>query len=119
MTSDYKYGQRHKHTRQDGPKTQRETSTSELLSGDECSEAVSLMKHSADQAVVKEKMKATFKYRQSMVHDEDKSALTLDHFPRFLDTPGLVSTMETSLMHIKYPINWYLDVFEFFCDILF
>lgn len=75
---------------------------SEQLSGDECREAVSMMKHSADQSVVKEKMKATFKHRQSMVHDKDKSALVLDHFPRFLDTPGLVSTMETSFMYLKY-----------------
>ncbi|KAJ8375057.1 hypothetical protein SKAU_G00056370 [Synaphobranchus kaupii] len=91
MTSDSRNGRNNnKCTRQDGPKSRRETSTSEQLLGDECREAVSMMKHSADQSVVKETMKATFKHRQSMVHDEDKSALVLDHFPRFLDTPGLI-----------------------------
>ena len=84
---------------QHGPKTLRETSTSEQLSGDECREAMSVMKHSADQPVVREKMKATFKHRQSMLHDPDQSSVILDHFPRFLDTPGLVRKTETSLMY--------------------
>ncbi|CAL8383707.1 unnamed protein product [Arctogadus glacialis] len=84
---------------QHGPKTLRETSTSEQLSGDECREAMSVMKHSADQPVVKEKMKATFKHRQSMLHDPDQSSVILDHFPRFLDTPGLVRIIETCLMY--------------------
>ncbi|XP_043986042.1 uncharacterized protein LOC122839002 [Gambusia affinis] len=35
-------------------------------------------------------MKATFKHRQNMLHDLDQSSLILDHFPRFLDTPGLI-----------------------------
>ncbi|XP_048042482.1 uncharacterized protein LOC125266037 [Megalobrama amblycephala] len=75
---------------QDGPKTLRETSTTEQLSGDECTEAISIMKHSTDAPVIKVKMKATFKYRQELMHDPDKSPLILDYFPRFLDTPGLI-----------------------------
>lgn len=81
---------RFKSVYQGGPKTLRETSTSEQLSGDECNEAMSMMTHSTDQAAVKGKMKATFKRRQKLLHDPDQSALILDHFPRFLDTPGLV-----------------------------
>ncbi|XP_062396086.1 uncharacterized protein LOC134086912 [Sardina pilchardus] len=82
---------------QHGPKTQRETSTSEQLSGDECREVMSVMKHSADQPVVREKMKATFKHRQSMLHDPDQSSVILDYFPRFLDTPGLINQDFTML----------------------
>ena len=96
-TSDFKRSS--KSADQHGPKTLRETSTSEQLSGDECREAMSAMKHSADQPVVREKMKATFKHRQSMLHDPDQSSVILDHFPRFLDTPGLVRKTETSLMY--------------------
>ncbi|XP_043971486.1 uncharacterized protein LOC122830304 [Gambusia affinis] len=51
---------------------------------------MSIMKHATDQDVVKGKMKATFKHRQNMLHDLDQSSLILDHFPRFLDTPGLI-----------------------------
>lgn len=45
-----------------------------------------------DMALVKENMKATFGYRQEMVHNPaTTSAVTvLDRFPRFLDTPSLV-----------------------------
>ncbi|XP_057190334.1 uncharacterized protein LOC130554590 [Triplophysa rosa] len=48
------------------------------------------MKHSSDENVVKEKMKATFQYRQSMVRNPDKSQDVLGLFPRFLYTPGLI-----------------------------
>lgn len=67
---------------QDGPKTLRETSsTTEQLSGDECTEAISMMKHSTDAPVIKDKMKTTFKYRQNLIQDPDKSSLILDYFP--------------------------------------
>ncbi|XP_028420560.1 uncharacterized protein LOC114546094 [Perca flavescens] len=94
-TSDFK--RTSKSAKQHGPKTLRETSTSEQLSGDECREAMSVMKHSADQPVIKEKMKATFKHRQSMLHDPDQSSGILDDFPRFLDTPGLINQDFTML----------------------
>ncbi|XP_076149343.1 uncharacterized protein LOC143133466 [Alosa pseudoharengus] len=95
ITSDFKRSS--KSADQHGPKTLRKTSTSEQLSGDECREAMSVMKHSADQPVVKEKMKATFKHRQSMLHDPDQSSVILDHFPRFLDTSGLINQDFTML----------------------
>ncbi|XP_058505767.1 uncharacterized protein LOC131472512 isoform X2 [Solea solea] len=93
--SDTKRGSKAKY--QGGPKTLRETSTSEQLFGDDCKEAMSMMKHSADLVVVKEKMKATFKYRQQMLHSPDQSSLILDHFPRFLDIPGLIDQDFTML----------------------
>ncbi|XP_073725175.1 uncharacterized protein [Misgurnus anguillicaudatus] len=75
-----------------GPLSEREPfSTTEQLTGDECREALSVMKHTSDEKIVKEKMKTTFQYRQSIVRNPEKSHDVLDMFPRFLDTPGLVS----------------------------
>ncbi|XP_052456813.1 uncharacterized protein LOC128016376 [Carassius gibelio] len=36
------------------------------------------------------KMKSTFQFRQTMIHDPEKSSSVLSLFPRFLDTKGLV-----------------------------
>ncbi|KAL7830727.1 hypothetical protein SRHO_G00318540 [Serrasalmus rhombeus] len=70
-----------------GPKTHREMPVCrEQLSGDEYKEAMSLMNHSAVKTVVKDKMKATFKHRQKLVHDPEKTSVILDLFPRFLTT---------------------------------
>ena len=63
-----------------------------------CSEAIALMKHTADEEVVKEKMKQTFTYRQKMVHDPVKSSDIFTVFPRFLDIPGLVCGPSTPLV---------------------
>ncbi|XP_077079065.1 uncharacterized protein LOC143732177 [Siphateles boraxobius] len=91
-------GRTSKSVYKDGPKTLRETSsTVEQLSGDQCREALSVMKHSTDQSIVQERMKATFKYRQNMMHDPDKSSHILDYLPRFLDTPGLIDQDFTML----------------------
>ncbi|KAM7423196.1 hypothetical protein PAMA_010972 [Pampus argenteus] len=76
---------------QDSPKTQRECLlTGDQLLGEECREALSIMRHSTDISVVGEKMRATFDYRQKLVHDQDATASVLDVFPRFLDIPGLI-----------------------------
>lgn len=56
----------------------------------QCQEAIALMKHTADEAVVKEKMKLTLAYRQKLLHDPKESTDILSIFPRFLDIPGLV-----------------------------
>ncbi|XP_071061872.1 uncharacterized protein, partial [Pseudochaenichthys georgianus] len=78
-------------TYQDGPKSKRDfLLTCEQLTGEECREAISFIKHSADESVVKEKMKATFQCRQAMTRDQQASSTVLDVFPRFLDIPGLV-----------------------------
>ncbi|XP_034061589.1 uncharacterized protein LOC117539500 [Gymnodraco acuticeps] len=78
-------------TYQDGPKSKRDfLLTCEQLTGEECREAISFIKHSADESVVKEKMKATFQCRQAMTRDQQASSTVLDVFPHFLDIPGLV-----------------------------
>ncbi|XP_060760435.1 uncharacterized protein LOC132870679 isoform X2 [Neoarius graeffei] len=74
-----------------GPKATRLLATTiQQLTGQECEEAMSMMNHSSDEAVVREKMKATFEHRQKLVHDPDTSMDVLDIFPRFLDIPGLI-----------------------------
>lgn len=103
--SDFKRSSKSAH--QGGPRNLRETGTSEQLFGDGCKEAMSIMKHSSDQEVVKEKMKATFKHRQNMLHDLNQSSLILDHFPRFLDTPGLVRNSDS--------INWVICWIGLWC----
>ncbi|XP_058626032.1 uncharacterized protein LOC131536881 [Onychostoma macrolepis] len=52
--------------------------------------AIAVLRHSADEKTVREKMKMTFIYRQAMVNDEAKSSDVFLVFPRFLDTPGLI-----------------------------
>ncbi|KAE8278071.1 hypothetical protein D5F01_LYC23868 [Larimichthys crocea] len=74
-----------------GPKSTRDfLLIDEQLFGEECCEAISLLKHSTDQSVIKEKMRATFQHRQTLVQDQQASLAVLDVFPRFLDTPGLI-----------------------------
>ncbi|XP_059189007.1 uncharacterized protein LOC131971514 [Centropristis striata] len=56
----------------------------------QCQEAIALMKHTADESVVKEKMRLTLVYRQRILRDTDKSTDILAIFPRFMDIPGLI-----------------------------
>ncbi|XDV17220.1 hypothetical protein PO909_016589, partial [Leuciscus waleckii] len=66
-------------------------SPSALQPSDEDVEAaISVLRHSADEKTVREKMEMTFIYRQAMVNDEAKSSDVFLVFPRFLDTPGLI-----------------------------
>lgn len=60
------------------------------LSEDECKEAISLMKHSVDEDIIKNKMKLTFDYRRNMILDPQQSCSILSEFPRFKDVKGLV-----------------------------
>ncbi|KAK9538043.1 hypothetical protein VZT92_005604 [Zoarces viviparus] len=75
-----------------GPKAERDAFRVEnwLTTESLCCEAIALMKHTADEATVKEKMKQTFTYRQDMVHDPVKSSELFTAFPRFLDVAGLI-----------------------------
>ncbi|XP_076613140.1 uncharacterized protein LOC143336740 [Chaetodon auriga] len=68
----------------------RPFTTDKVLSDEEVEAAIAVLKHSADEDTVREKMKATFSYRHSMVNDEKRTADVFSVFPRFLDTPGLV-----------------------------
>ncbi|XP_025761868.1 uncharacterized protein LOC109197499 isoform X4 [Oreochromis niloticus] len=65
-----------------GPTVRRELQfvTENVLSEDECKEAISLMKHSADEDTVKKKMKLTFVYRHNMVLDPLLSSNILSVF---------------------------------------
>ena len=62
----------------------------QLATETQCREAIALMKHTTDEAIIKEKMKQTFSHRQEMVHDPVKSSEIFTSFPRFLDVAGLV-----------------------------
>ncbi|XP_030277920.1 uncharacterized protein LOC115584563 isoform X2 [Sparus aurata] len=86
-------------TQRSGPEGDREPFVEEnwLNTDTLCSEATALMKHTVDEAVVKEKMKQTFTYRQKMVHDPVKSSDIFTAFPRFLDIAGLIE-QDFSLM---------------------
>ena len=76
---------------QDSPKRKREVlSTNKQLLGEQCHEAISFLKHSTDESAIKEKMRATFQYRQTLVQDQQCSSTVLDVFPRFLYITGLV-----------------------------
>ena len=76
------------------PTTARQTlGTVEQLSGDECMEAISMITHLTDTSLIKDKMKATFEYRQKLVHNKNDASSVFTAFPRFLDTPGLVNTI--------------------------
>ncbi|XP_053534389.1 uncharacterized protein LOC128629633 [Ictalurus punctatus] len=75
---------------QDGPKTRRESLLfCQQRFGEECREAISTIRYSTDESVVKEKMRATFQYLQKMV-GEDASSSVLDLFTRFLAVSGLI-----------------------------
>lgn len=52
--------------------------------------AIAVLRYSADEDTVREKMKTTFPHCQAMVNDADKSADAFSVFPRVLDIPGLV-----------------------------
>ncbi|KAK0152648.1 hypothetical protein N1851_005830 [Merluccius polli] len=73
-----------------GPEFERDVTTEHQLEGDQCREAISLLKHSTDEEQIHMKMKQTFQHRQKIVHDPKKSCTVLKVFPRFLDTKGLV-----------------------------
>ncbi|XP_072564698.1 uncharacterized protein [Paramormyrops kingsleyae] len=47
----------------------------------QCQEAIALMKHTADEAVVKEKMRLTLAYRQKLLHDPEETTDILSIFP--------------------------------------
>lgn len=61
-----------------------------MLPDEDVEAAIAVLRHSADEDTIREKMKATLIYRHSMVNDEKKAADVFSVFPRFLDTPGLV-----------------------------
>ncbi|XP_051795507.1 uncharacterized protein LOC127537497 isoform X3 [Acanthochromis polyacanthus] len=78
-------------TYQDSPKRKRDVlCTDKQLLGEHCHEAISFLKHSTDESAIKERMRATFQYRQTLVQDQQCSSTVFDIFPRFLDITGLI-----------------------------
>ncbi|XP_063058389.1 uncharacterized protein LOC134451923 [Engraulis encrasicolus] len=82
--------------------------TAEVLTDEEVESAIAVLRHSADEETIREKMKTTFSYRQAMVNDHDKSAEVFSVFPRFLDTPGLVE-QDFRLMFGEQTANKFLE----------
>ena len=60
------------------------------LSKEQCREAMSFMKHSSDEATIKQKLKMTFQYHCNVILDEEKSPDVLTEFLHFKDVKGLV-----------------------------
>nr|XP_054586434.1 uncharacterized protein LOC129152408 [Nothobranchius furzeri] len=60
-----------------------------MQSNEDVEAALAVLKHTADEDTIREKMRATFAYRNSLVND-DKTTDVFSVFPRFLDTPGLI-----------------------------
>ncbi|XP_042562130.1 uncharacterized protein LOC122131465 [Clupea harengus] len=73
-----------------GPSHGRQPFISDKVQSDDVEAAIAVLRHSADEDTIREKMKTTFIYRQAMVNDESKAADVFLVFPRFLDTPGLI-----------------------------
>lgn len=75
-----------------GPNRRRSTEGApQQLTGDACKEAISFLLHCNDDKSVIEKMRKTFKYRQELIHDSQRTEAVFKIFPRFLDVKGLVS----------------------------
>ncbi|XP_030279373.1 uncharacterized protein LOC115585259 isoform X2 [Sparus aurata] len=75
-----------------GPGHQQSTpfTADTVLSDEDVEAAIAVLRHSADEDTIREKLKTTFIYCRSMVNDEKKAADVFLVFPRFLDTPGLI-----------------------------
>lgn len=84
-----------------GPTAQRDVffPPNVSLNKQQCKEAVSFMKHSSNEAAVRQKMKMTFEHRRKMVLEKDKSSDVLTEFPRFKDIKGLVIYHFSELRH--------------------
>lgn len=78
-------------TESGGPSRRRRIDDVQQLEGDACREAISFLVHTADETEVMQKMKETFKHRQELVHNPERSADVLDDFQIYLDVKGLVN----------------------------
>ncbi|CAL8300557.1 unnamed protein product [Boreogadus saida] len=96
-----------------------------LTTETQCCEAIALMKHTTDEAIIKEKMKQTFIHRQEMVPDPVKSSEIFTTFPRFLDVKGMI-VQDFSLMFgddisakflEKWPTHYRQKVLEQTCGL--
>ncbi|XP_039907690.1 uncharacterized protein LOC120746310 [Simochromis diagramma] len=86
----------------------RPLTTETVLSDEDVKAAIALLRHSADEDTIREKMKATFIYRHSMVSDDKNAADVFIVFPRFLDTPGLIE-QDFRLLFDEITANKFLE----------
>ncbi|TDH00970.1 hypothetical protein EPR50_G00175400 [Perca flavescens] len=91
-----------------GPELEREVSKEHQVEGDQCYEAISLLKHSTDKEQIFMKMRAAFNHRQKLVHDLERCRTALAVFPRFLDTKGQAKVIEQAKNLSKMPLLDYL-----------
>ncbi|XP_023187182.1 uncharacterized protein LOC111608173 isoform X2 [Xiphophorus maculatus] len=61
-----------------------------VLSEEECKEAITVIKYSADEDTIKKKMKLTFDFRRNMVLYPQQPSKILSVFSHFKDVKGLV-----------------------------
>ncbi|XP_067236760.1 uncharacterized protein [Chanodichthys erythropterus] len=87
-----------------GPNLQRDVTKVQQLEGDQCREAISLLKHSTDNEQIFMKMRETFQHRQKLIHDPEQCSTVLTVFPRFLDTKGLAKVIEQAKDISKTPL---------------
>ncbi len=95
-------------TESGGPNRRRRIDDVQQLEGDACREAIYFLIHTADEAEVMQNMKETFKHRQELVHNPQRSADVLDVFPRYLDVKGLVN--KTFILLCKDCFKYVLDM---------
>nr|XP_014265835.2 uncharacterized protein LOC106675528 [Maylandia zebra] len=99
-------------TQMGGPTSDRDCFREDncLMTDSLCSEAIALMKHTADEGIVMMKMKQTFNYCQNMIHDPVKSSDIFLDFPRFLDIGGLIeqdfTLMFDEATSVKFLEKW-------------
>ncbi|XP_063062090.1 uncharacterized protein LOC134454931 [Engraulis encrasicolus] len=60
------------------------------LTEEQCREAISVIKHSTDEEMMKRKIKLTFPHRRDLVVDPHQSSEIVSIFPRFKDVKGLI-----------------------------
>lgn len=61
----------------------REVTKEQLLEGDQCPEAISLLKHCTDNKQIFLKMRATFQHRQKLIHNPEKCNTVLQRPGKF------------------------------------
>ncbi|XP_062407307.1 uncharacterized protein LOC134098292 [Sardina pilchardus] len=74
-----------------GPSLKRSIAAEQQADGDAVREAISLLLHSSDDAVIRSKMRDTFQHRHEMVHNPEMTTEVLKTYPRFLDVKGLIN----------------------------
>ncbi|KAK7878228.1 hypothetical protein WMY93_034372, partial [Mugilogobius chulae] len=91
--------------KQKGPEVERMVSTTQQLEGDQCLEAISLLKHSTDEDQIFMKMKQTFQYRQKLIHDPEHPTQCSQSFQGFAGLPTAIWRGDSSKVIGKMGIS--------------